>query len=89
MFIAHCKGLDEKPFAKTVKSNTDILILIDFEGDFSPSEIEKTLATNFIPVTLGESRLHTETTSVVALQTVAWHMLLYTKTKRFQHLNFQ
>jgi len=71
LFIAHCEELDKKSFAKSVKPNKNILILIGPEGDFSTAEIEKALAANFIPVTLGESRLRTETAGVVAAQTVA------------------
>jgi len=71
LFIAHCEDLDKKSFAKTIQPNTNILILIGPEGDFSPTEIEKALANKFIPVTLGESRLRTETAGVVATQTVA------------------
>jgi 16S rRNA (uracil1498-N3)-methyltransferase len=71
LFIAHCEELDKKSLAKTIKPNTNILILIGPEGDFSPTEIEKALTKNFTPVTLGESRLRTETAGVVAAQTVA------------------
>ncbi|WKD86219.1 Ribosomal RNA small subunit methyltransferase E [Polaribacter huanghezhanensis] len=71
LFIAHCEELDKKSFAKTIKPKTNILILIGPEGDFSPTEIEKALTNKFIPVTLGESRLRTETAGIVAAQTVA------------------
>ncbi|MFT4575570.1 MAG: 16S rRNA (uracil1498-N3)-methyltransferase [Polaribacter sp.] len=71
LFIAHCEELDKKSLAKTIKPNTNILIMIGPEGDFSPAEIEKALANKFTPVTLGESRLRTETAGVVAAQTVA------------------
>jgi 16S rRNA (uracil1498-N3)-methyltransferase len=71
LFIAHCEELDKKSFAKTIKPNTNILIMIGPEGDFTPSEIEKALANKFTPVTLGESRLRTETAGVVTAQTVA------------------
>ena len=71
LFIAHCEELDKKSLAKEVKPNTDVLVLIGPEGDFSPIEIEKALAKKFIPVTLGESRLRTETAGVVAVQTVS------------------
>ena len=71
LFIAHCEELDKKSLAKEVKPNTNILILIGPEGDFSATEIEKALAKKFIPVTLGESRLRTETAGVVATHTVA------------------
>lgn len=42
------------------------LILIGPEGDFSPKEIEAALREGFLPVTLGENRLRTETAGVVA-----------------------
>jgi 16S rRNA (uracil1498-N3)-methyltransferase len=71
LFIAHCEELDKKSFSKTIKPNTNILILIGPEGDFSPQEIEKALAKKFIPVALGKSRLRTETAGIVATQTVA------------------
>jgi 16S rRNA (uracil1498-N3)-methyltransferase len=42
------------------------LILIGPEGDFSPAEIASALKEGFVPVTLGENRLRTETAGVVA-----------------------
>ena len=42
------------------------LILIGPEGDFSPKEIEAALKEGFLPVTLGNNRLRTETAGVVA-----------------------
>ena len=71
LFIAHCEELDKKSFAKTIQPKANILIMIGPEGDFSSDEIKKALANNFTPVTLGESRLRTETAGVVATQTVA------------------
>ena len=70
-FIAHCEEQDKKSFAKTIQPKTNILIMIGPEGDFSPIEIEKAKQQNFAPVTLGESRLRTETAGVVATQTVS------------------
>lgn len=46
----------------------DVLILIGPEGDFSPSEVESALLAGFAPVSLGESRLRTETAGLVACQ---------------------
>ena len=69
--IAHCEETDKKSFAKEIQPTQNITILIGPEGDFSPSEIEKAFSNNFKPVTLGESRLRTETAGVVAAQTVA------------------
>jgi 16S rRNA (uracil1498-N3)-methyltransferase len=42
------------------------LILIGPEGDFSPEEIKFALQNGFIPITLGNQRLRTETAAVVA-----------------------
>jgi len=71
LFIAHCEETDKRSFAKEIKATHNITILIGPEGDFSPTEIEKAFANKYIPVTLGESRLRTETAGVVATQTVA------------------
>ena len=47
-------------------ATTSSLILIGPEGDFSPAEIASALQEGFVPVTLGENRLRTETAGVVA-----------------------
>jgi 16S rRNA (uracil1498-N3)-methyltransferase len=41
-------------------------ILIGPEGDFTPMEIEMASKNGFIPITLGENRLRTETAAIVA-----------------------
>jgi 16S rRNA (uracil1498-N3)-methyltransferase len=48
----------------------DILILIGPEGDFSNEEVELAIKEGFIPVSLGDSRLRTETAALVACHTV-------------------
>ena len=45
---------------------TDQLILIGPEGDFTKSEIESAIENGFTPVNLGETRLRTETSGIVA-----------------------
>lgn len=72
LFIAHCEETDRKSLKQQLKSQTDITILIGPEGDFSVKEIETALQNNFIPVTLGETRLRTETAAVVACHSVAF-----------------
>ncbi|GHT50370.1 ribosomal RNA small subunit methyltransferase E [Bacteroidia bacterium] len=52
----------------------DVLILIGPEGDFSESEVEEALAYGFLPISLGESRLRTETAALYALHAV--HVLM-------------
>ena len=54
-----------------LKKNHNILILIGPEGDFSSKEINLTIENNFIPVTLGNTRLRTETAALVACHTIA------------------
>ena len=48
----------------------DALVLIGPEGDFSPEEVEKAIAKGFTPVSLGKSRLRTETAALVACHTL-------------------
>jgi len=69
-FIAHCYNGEKKMLQNTYKKANDVLILIGPEGDFSPEEVEKALSTQFIPISLGNSRLRTETAGVVASTTV-------------------
>ena len=44
-----------------------ITILIGPEGDFSPAEVDAAIAAGFLPLTLGDSRLRTETAAVAAV----------------------
>jgi 16S rRNA (uracil1498-N3)-methyltransferase len=48
---------------------SNVLILIGPEGDFDSSEIDLAIENGFIPVSLGESRLRTETAGIVACHT--------------------
>jgi 16S rRNA (uracil1498-N3)-methyltransferase len=61
-FIAHC--IDENRSVPVSATNT--IILIGPEGDFTMPEIELAIANHFVPVTLGETRLRTETAAIVA-----------------------
>ena len=72
LFIAHCEETDKKSLKDTLQPAKDVTILIGPEGDFSPSEIESALAKNYIPVTLGDTRLRTETAAIVACHSVAF-----------------
>ncbi len=65
-FIAYC-GEGEKPHLKDLLNREgDALVLIGPEGDFSPEEVGLAIANDFRPVSLGESRLRTETAALVA-----------------------
>ena len=70
-FIAHCYEEDKRLLQAEIKKTSDVLILIGPEGDFSMEEVQKAIFLGFIPVSLGESRLRTETAGVVACHTVA------------------
>ena len=71
-FIAHCEETNKKSLKKEIKPNLDITILIGPEGDFSVKEIEQAIQSQFIPVTLGNTRLRTETAAIVACHSVAF-----------------
>lgn len=70
-FIAHCEETDKKLFKTELQKNTNVLILIGPEGDFSVKEIELAIQNKFIPVSLGNTRLRTETAALVACHTIA------------------
>ena len=65
-FIAHCEESGTKTNLSTIKPLNHSMILIGPEGDFNKQEIELALQNNFIPVSLGETRLRTETAGIVA-----------------------
>lgn len=64
-FIAHCID-GTKPRLTNHPISQSAFILIGPEGDFTVGEIEMALQNGFIPVSLGETRLRTETAGVVA-----------------------
>jgi 16S rRNA (uracil1498-N3)-methyltransferase len=68
-YIAHCEKSDKLEL-KNEKLKAKTLILIGPEGDFSPAEIEMALKNQFKAVSLGTSRLRTETAGIVAVQTI-------------------
>lgn len=66
-FIAHCLPQQKGSLYGVLKKFTDdALILIGPEGDFTETEINQAVAKNFLPVTLGNTRLRTETAGIVA-----------------------
>lgn len=70
-FVAWC-GLDaeKKSFCAEHSPEADVTILIGPEGDFSPAEVEEAQRRGFVPVSLGESRLRTETAAMFAVAAV-------------------
>ena len=65
-FIAHCEETQKRSLKECIQRQQKYTILIGPEGDFSTSEIELALTSGITPVTLGNSRLRTETAAVVA-----------------------
>lgn len=70
--IAHCEETDKKSLKEVLKPNDDVTILIGPEGDFSEKEITLALENNYKPVTLGNTRLRTETAAIVACHSVVF-----------------
>lgn len=65
--IAHCEERVKIPFTEQVQKTTgDKIILIGPEGDFSPEEIQTAVSKGATEVSLGETRLRTETAAMVA-----------------------
>ena len=72
LFIAHCEETSKKSLKSELIAQVKTTILIGPEGDFSTKEIQQSLEHNFIPVSLGKSRLRTETAGIVAVHSVAF-----------------
>jgi 16S rRNA (uracil1498-N3)-methyltransferase len=68
-FIAHCEPDTRVELKKLIRPRTNGLVLIGPEGDFDPEEIRDALINGFVPVSLGDSRLRTETAGLVACHT--------------------
>lgn len=71
-FIAHCEEINKKSLKNELVNNQDVTILIGPEGDFSVKEIQQALENKFIPVSLGQTRLRTETAAIVACHSVVF-----------------
>ena len=66
-YIAHCEDeKNKKSLHQQINGSSNQLILIGPEGDFTKEEIDLALVNNYKPVSLGETRLRTETAGVAA-----------------------
>lgn len=65
-FIAHCYEEEKRTLKELLNPGGSTLILIGPEGDFSKEEIQYAIQNGFVPVSLGKSRLRTETAALVA-----------------------
>jgi 16S rRNA (uracil1498-N3)-methyltransferase len=70
--IAHCEETKKQSLKNLLKPEKNVLICIGPEGDFSSAEIDEALTQGFNPVSLGNSRLRTETAAIVACHSVAF-----------------
>ncbi len=64
--FAHCDESGNRTNLSAIKVFNSSTIFIGPEGDFTPAEIEQALQQGFQPVSLGETRLRTETAGVVS-----------------------
>lgn len=64
-WIAHCLETERISLRSAAVHGDSQLLLIGPEGDFTPEEIELAMQSGFVPVTLGNTRLRTETAGVV------------------------
>lgn len=70
-FIAHCYEGEIKPHLKSLyQQDKDTLILIGPEGDFSVEEVKMAVGNGFKEISLGSSRLRTETAALYACATI-------------------
>ena len=70
-YIATCEGENRKLLKNIYHTGKNAVILIGPEGDFSNNEIQNAIQSGFIPVSLGESRLRTETAGLVACHSIS------------------
>lgn len=70
--IAHCSDSPKELFKNVIQAREDLLILIGPEGDFSDKEIQIAEENGFVGVSLGSSRLRTETAAITACHSVSF-----------------
>lgn len=69
-FIAHCYEGEKLLLKDILRPGEDALVLIGPEGDFSEEEVARAIEAGFRPISLGKSRLRTETAALVAAHTL-------------------
>lgn len=71
LFIAHCENSEKTSLKKKLNINSKNTIMIGPEGDFSLNEINTAIASGYTAITLGKTRLRTETAAIIAVHTVS------------------
>lgn len=69
-YIAHCYEGEKRLLKDVYVKGENALILIGPEGDFSEEEVRMAISNGFEEISLGESRLRTETAALVACHTI-------------------
>lgn len=69
-FIANCYDMPKTHLLKACLPQKDVVVMIGPEGDFSETEVHLALENGFKSVSLGDSRLRTETAGIVACHLV-------------------
>lgn len=69
-FIAHCYDMPKEHLLRACSAGGDVLVMVGPEGDFSQEEVALAMQNNFNAISLGDSRLRTETAGVVACHLV-------------------
>ena len=70
-FIAHC--MDDQPrklLSHEVKAGMAVRVLIGPEGDFTADEVALAIKNGYVPVSLGNQRLRTETAALASVHTI-------------------
>ncbi|MFT4033054.1 MAG: RsmE family RNA methyltransferase [Siphonobacter sp.] len=70
LFIAHLEPTERRLLQIAAQPGATYVMLIGPEGDFTSQEIEQAKEKGFSPVSLGESRLRTETAGLVSVLTL-------------------
>lgn len=65
--VAHCVDSEKKYISTAFTKQSNYLLLIGPEGDFSEKEISQSLDAGFIPISLGDARLRTETAALATV----------------------
>lgn len=71
-YIAHCYDTPKELFKNVVQAHQELAILIGPEGDFSHKELQIASDNGFEGVSLGSSRLRTETAAITACHSVSF-----------------
>lgn len=69
-FFGYCDAnFPRELLADSYCAGSDVIILVGPEGDFSPEEVAMLVDTGYRPVTMGDTRLRTETAALVGVTT--------------------